>query len=618
MAADASSIAKAYVQIMPSAKGIKEMLDKEMGGPAAKAGHTAGHGIAGGIKKAIAAAGIGAALGKALGQGMELEQNLGGTEAVFGKFAKDIQQTAAAAFKNMGTSASEYMATANKMGSLFQGSGIAQAEAVELSTKAMQRAADVASVMGIDMSMAMESVAGAAKGNFTMMDNLGVAMNATNIQAYALEKGINFKWNTATQAEKTRIAMEMFFDRTSQYAGNFAKESETTLAGSMEAVKAAFSNVLGNLTLGQDIGPALADLADTTTTFLVSNLLPAVWNIIKALPGALVTFIKAAGPQMAQGFMSFIPELQTSLSGALPQLVTFAQQLVSQFCTGFPTAFPKLLQAGSAMLTKLVDGILVALPQLLQCALTLLESYLGTLIANLPQILQTGSEMLTSLISGIASNFPQLLVSAAQVILNLVQGLVNNFPDILSAGFDLIVSLISGIGNAFPDIIDAAGEIVSKIWDTITETDWLELGKDVIRGLINGLLSMGSALWEAAKSIANSVKDSIMEHLKIGSPSRVMRDEVGKWIPAGLALGITGNAAPVRKAMAELAALATDGVPRNVAMRMQPAFSATPAYAGGYGQTVFNQTIYTHDSLSESELTREAEDMFARQKWGLP
>ena len=68
----------------------------------------------------------------------------------------------------------------------------------------MQRAADMASVMGIDMQVALDSVAGAAKGNFTMMDNLGVAMNATNIEAYALAKGLDFTWKTATQAEKSR------------------------------------------------------------------------------------------------------------------------------------------------------------------------------------------------------------------------------------------------------------------------------------------------------------------------------------------------------------------------------------------------------------------------------
>ena len=88
------------------------------------------------FKKAIAAAGIGIALKKVVGdafaQGGELQQNLGGTEAVFGQFAKSIQDQAVSAYKNMGMSASDYMATANKMGSLFQGSGIEQQKALDI------------------------------------------------------------------------------------------------------------------------------------------------------------------------------------------------------------------------------------------------------------------------------------------------------------------------------------------------------------------------------------------------------------------------------------------------------------------------------------------------------
>ena len=114
------------------------------------------------------------------------------------KFKKQGEE----AFSKMGVSANDYMATINKkMGALMQGSGIEQERAMDLSA-AMQRAADVASIMGIDINSAMDSIAGAAKGNFTMMDNLGVAMNATTIESYALSKGIK-KSYTANDESRT-------------------------------------------------------------------------------------------------------------------------------------------------------------------------------------------------------------------------------------------------------------------------------------------------------------------------------------------------------------------------------------------------------------------------------
>lgn len=130
--------------------------------------------IAGSAAKGIAV-GVGAigtalvgAVGKSVQMAGELEQQIGGTEAVFGDLASTVQDKAVKAFSQMGVSANDFMQTANKMGSLMQGAGLSVEDSMYLSTEAMQRAADVASVMGISTESAMESIAGAAKGNFTI------------------------------------------------------------------------------------------------------------------------------------------------------------------------------------------------------------------------------------------------------------------------------------------------------------------------------------------------------------------------------------------------------------------------------------------------------------------
>ena len=151
-----------------------------VGKGAAAVGKAVGTGLA------VGGAAMGALTIKALNLSGDLEQNMGGSEQVFGKYAGKMQDTAKSAFSNMGLSTNDFLQTANKMGALFQGAGFSVEESMDLSSGAMQRAADVASIMGIDTSAAMEAIAGAAKGNFTMMDNLGVAMNDTAIQNYAL------------------------------------------------------------------------------------------------------------------------------------------------------------------------------------------------------------------------------------------------------------------------------------------------------------------------------------------------------------------------------------------------------------------------------------------------
>lgn len=191
----------------------------------------------------LAGLGLGKIIGDSLTNGGELEQQLGGVEVVFSEHAEAMKKTAATAYRDMGLSEAEYLAKANKMGALFGGSGFDMSYAASMSQQVMQRAADVASIMGVDVKDAMEAVTGAAKGNFTMMDNLGVAMNDTTLQAYAQEKGLG---KLETTQQKVNAAMQMFLDKTEYAAGNYARENDT-FSGSLTTAKAQLENMTADL-----------------------------------------------------------------------------------------------------------------------------------------------------------------------------------------------------------------------------------------------------------------------------------------------------------------------------------------------------------------------------------
>ena len=324
MAFDVTAVLKANVSNFTS--GIKE-AQSVFESFQSKSNRTF-EGISSGFQKAGTALTAGltaptiAGIGAVVKSYASLEQNLGGTEAVFGSFAKTVQTDAKDAYKNMGLSASDYMATANKMGSLFQGSGVDQQKSLDMTSKAMKRASDVASVMGVDMNMAMESIAGAAKGNFTMMDNLGVAMNATTLEAYALEKGLNFKWDTASNAEKAELAMKMFMDRTKQYDGNFLKESEKTVAGSLDAMKGAFSNFVAGLGNPEaDVAQLMTNLKTTIQNFAknVGGVVKTIWDNLPLAPWQKWVGLIAvgAGPVLLalSGIMKGIGTLKAAFQG---------------------------------------------------------------------------------------------------------------------------------------------------------------------------------------------------------------------------------------------------------------------------------------------------------------
>lgn len=502
----ATELGQAYVQIMPSAKGISGSISKQLEPESSSAGKSAGGNIASSIKNVILAAGIGAAIGKAINMGGELQQNLGGTEAVFGDFAGKIQESANSAYKNMGMSASEYMGTANKMGSLFQGSGLTQQQALDMTSSAMQRAADVASVMGVDTSTAMESISGAAKGNFAMMDNLGVAMNATSLQAYALEKGINFDWNTATQAEKSELAMKMFMDRTSQYSGNFAKESEQTFSGSLGAMKSSFQDVLATMSTGGDVGPALEGLSKSVVSF-ADNLLPMVSGVVTQIPGIIVTLLTDSAPQLLDSGMKAIGDIVTGLGTAMPTLIPQAVTAITTLINGLIANIPMLITAAITLITGLSNGLVAAIPILTTQIPIIINALVTALTENLPALIMAGVTLFTSLVSAIPEIIPVIVAVLPTIINSIVTALFALLPQIIEAGIGLFTSLV----QALPQIIEAIVAVMPLIVAGITGASnkliplIVEAGIQLITALVDNLPAIISEIVKALPKIIDAI-----------------------------------------------------------------------------------------------------------------
>ena len=553
----ATKLADAYVQIIPSAKGIQGSISNVLNGEAQRAGTSAGAGIASKLKGAIAAAGIGAAITKAvkasIDAGSELQQNIGGTEAVFGNFAETVQNNAAEAYKSMGMSASDYMATANKMGSLFQGSGLEQEKALELTSKAMQRAADVASVMGIDTSQAMESIAGAAKGNFTMMDNLGVAMNAATIEAYALEKGLNFKWNTATNAEKAEVAMEMFFERTSQYADNFANEAETTFSGSFSSISAAATNLLGNMSLGKDIQGPLNNLLSTTRTFVFGNFIPMLKNIVLSIPQIFSTAWQMASNafkdinwlEMGQNLISDIKTGITNLQTDIPQAMDDIGNAAKEW---FESVDWK--QTGQDIIGLLSEGITILtddIPQLIKdIGLKAIEwigsvnwletgtaiiNFIGdgieTVVDSIPGAIQSigntakawfeaieWSKVGETVIGLLKAGIQKLVIDIPLAIMNIAWEAIKWFKGVLweASGGDIIGFIASGIAKFVTTIPLALLNIGYNAIKWFLGALWKSAGGTVIGDIVSGIAEFVTAIPDKIKEI----REKAIEYFKGG------------------------------------------------------------------------------------------------------
>lgn len=550
----ATELAKAYVQIIPSAEGIQGRIQKEIEPEADSAGSSFGGKMVGMIKKVIAAAAIGKALSASISEGAALEQSLGGIETLFKDSADKVKANAAKAYQTAGMSANDYMElTTSFSASLLSSLAGDTSKAADVADMAMVDMSDNANKMGTNMEDIKNAYQGFAKQNYTMLDNLKLGYGGTKSEMERLLadaqkiSGVEYNIDNLSDVYSAIHVIQGQLDIT----GTTAKEAATTISGSFNQMKAAAKNVMGEIALGMDVGPALNELANTIITFAVGNLLPAVWNVISALPSAIIMFVTALGPQLFAAVSGLIPQIASGITTGIPTLYQSAMQLMDQFNIGIQEQLPILLQKGVDFITNIVNGILQNLPQVITMAGNVITYFANTIISMLPTILSAGARLLLRLVNGIINNLPQIAQAAATAIVRFVTSIGQNLPQILQSGITIIAKLAAGLIRAIPNLVGQIPAIISAIVNTFTSQNWGSIGINIISGIASGLRSAAHMLWDAVKGVLGGFKENVLAFFGIHSPSR-WGAYVGEMIDTGIANGLIGKTTLVSNAAAEL------------------------------------------------------------------
>lgn len=588
-------LAKAYVQIIPSSEGIKGSISDVLNDESTSAGQKSGISIASKIKGAIAAAGIGQALSSAISQGAKLEQSLGGIETLFKGDADKVKNYAREAFKTAGVDANSYMEQVTSFSaSLLQSLKGDTRKAADSANQAIIDMADNSNKMGTSLDLIQNAYQGFAKQNYTMLDNLKLGYGGTKEEMQRLLKdaqkisGVKYNINNLNDVYSAIHVIQKDLDIT----GTTSKEAASTLSGSLASMKASFTDLLGNMTLGENIVPSLKNLVTTTGTFLFGNLLPMVSNIVTQIP----TIITTLGPQLLTKGISLISSLSSGFISGFPNLLSSFLTFTQEFGNYLTEQAPTFISKGFEILSNIVQGIINALPVLITQLPQVITTFANIINDNAPVILTKGVELIKKLISGIISAIPLLISNIPQIItaivsaiqafnwLNLGKSIIdffgkgiasmvgfikNNSGNILKAIINTLKSLPSKLlslaSNAFASFsngIKKSGGIINlainKIKDLIVlgfktlPKSLLNIGKNLVEGLWNGISDMTGWILDKIKGFGNSVLDGIKSFFGIHSPSKVFENEVGKMLTLGMAKGIENNLNPVKNAMDEL------------------------------------------------------------------
>lgn len=379
-----ATIGTAYVQILPSAEGIKGNLTKALSGEAEEAGASIATKIGGGLKSGlgvaakaamvgVAAAGTAAvALGKqALDSYADYEQLIGGVGTLFGDSAGQVIQNASDAFKTAGMSANDYMETSiQSAAAMINSLGGDQAKAAELMNMSITDMSDNVNKMGTNMTDVQNAYRGFSRGNFTMLDNLALGFSGT-------KEGMQELLDAAEQISGVKYDISSYSDIVQAIhvvqtemgiTGTTAEEAMSTISGSVNATKAAWQNLLTGLADENADFETLVNNFIDSAMIAAENILPRVQTIMgglsrlisegsqRILPIVIDTIVQNL-PQILSAGVQIIISLITGIIQALPQLVAALPQIFSAMIGAFQSNWPALRQAGSDLLRMVIDGL---------------------------------------------------------------------------------------------------------------------------------------------------------------------------------------------------------------------------------------------------------------------
>ena len=520
-----SELGKAYVQIIPSAKGIKGMIEKQLGAEVASAGDKLGESLGSKIKslaiKAIAAAGIGKAISASIYQGGELEQSLGGVETLFKESADKVKAYAKEAYKTTGVSANEYMQNVTSFAaSLVSSLGGDTDKASKIANQAMIDMGDNANKMGTNMQDIQNAYQGFSKQNYTMLDNLKLGYGGTKKEMERLLAdatkltGVKYDIDNLGDVHQAIHVIQQELGIT----GTTAKEASETLQGSFSAMKASFVDVLGNLALGENIKPSLINLAETTETFLVGNLIPMLARVLKGIPVVIENGIKEFGPIMINAGKEIMNQFglsignNTSITEAFSSLKNNISPAIESIRTTI-MKIPEFFMSAGQSIAPIIDTIVVAIGRLKFDGIReLIDALLPAISSGFEKFIQ----IVKPVIDGVVESFVNLWNKAQPLLSLLSEALTpafNVLGSFLGGVFKGALMAVEGLFDGLSVAIDFLSPLIEVLINAFkklepalnTVAEWI----GTVIGLFGGMGSAGNGLSEMIKTAWSNIKSAI-------------------------------------------------------------------------------------------------------------
>lgn len=442
------------------------------------------------------------------------------------------------AYKTAGMSANDYMETVTSFAASLKQSTKNETEAAKSANQIVIDMSDNANKMGTDMTMIQNAYNGFAKQNYTMLDNLKLGYGGTQAEMQRLlkdaEKLSGKKYelgNFKDMAEAIHVVQtEMGI------TGTTAKEASTTIEGSVNSAKAAWTNLVSGMSQDnadmdklinefiESVGVAAGnilprvEIALEGVGSLIEKLLPV---IIDAIPGLIENLL----PKLLASGTNIVLTLVQGIAAAIPSLLKVLNQLFTVLLEKIPEFFNSISElfsnGGTAnimnmlltLFNSLATGIISNLPIILNSLINMLAQILIFLVTQIPSIVSTVVSVIPAIVDGLLQAIPTLIQAIPPIIAALVNGLLAGMPNIINTGVKLITALVSNMSEIINTLVAVIPEIITNLINAIQDhlPDIIDAGVELIGALVDNLPEIINTIVEAIPPIIAALLNGLLD-----------------------------------------------------------------------------------------------------------
>ena len=529
--ANGADIATAYVQIIPSADGIKGNLENLMGGEAEKAGKSAGGKFGKFFGGALKAGG--AAMAAVGAEAVALTGSLIAGANATAEYGDNIDKMS----QKLGFSTTSFQ----KWDYLLSQSG-ADINSMQVGMKTLTNKLDDAK-NGSESAQQMFAALGLSMEDLNKMSREEVFENVI----YGFQ-------GMADSTERAALANDLFGKSGQELTPLFNSSIENT----QELLKA--SEDLG-MVMSEDAVKAAAHYHDSLDTLqrslsgaknnMLSEFLPAMTSVMDGLT-AIFNGDSGGIEQVKIGIRAFTLHIQEMI----PAIIDVGSQLLVSLANAIISSLPALLEAAVSAVQALTEGLLTPdnIILLVNAALDITMALMEGLIDALPLIIQAMTTFITTICERLSNpdSIQRLLKAAWEIIKALAKGLWDAFPQIASALGQVANAMFQVIGQWFSKMLQKGKELVGKIGDGLRSgiSNIMSIGRNIVEGIWNGISNALGWIKDKIRGWVGNVMSFLKNLFGIASPSKWARDQIGLNIARGVGLGFEDGMNDVTKMMA--------------------------------------------------------------------